>query len=81
MGGVHTETPATSGGPAPVKCQQCGKALEKSPFMVTVNFLNTNTGSERTIEAPVCDEECAQMYMFRVRETLMMTNLKGYEAS
>jgi len=81
MGGVHTEATAPSGGPAPLKCQECGKALKKAPFMVTVNFVNTNTNSERTIEAPVCDEECAERYMFRVRETLMMTNLKGYEAS
>jgi DNA-directed RNA polymerase subunit N (RpoN/RPB10) len=80
MGGVHTETRAASGGHAPLKCEACGKALE-DPYTVTVNLLNTDTDMQGAIEVPVCDEECARKYMFRVQNTLIMKKMKMGEGS
>jgi len=64
-----------------MKCEVCGKVLGKEPFMVSVNLLNTSEDFQKTIEAPVCDEACAKKYMLKVRNTLIVGNLKVDEVS
>lgn len=81
MGGIHTEAPAPSNGPAPLRCQECGKVLESTPFTVTINLVNPQMEFQGTIEVPVCDEECGRRFMFRVKDTMMMRNPRVGEGS
>jgi hypothetical protein len=53
----------------------------EDPFTVTVNLLNTDTDMQGTIEVPVCDEECARRYMFKVQNTLIMKKMRLGEGS
>jgi len=64
-----------------MKCQECGKALGDEPFMLTVGLLNADANFQRSIQVPVCDEDCARRYMLKVKDTLMMSNLKVCEGS
>ena len=58
-----------------MKCQECGKVLGDNPFIVTVGLLNTDAQFQQNIQVPVCDEECARKYMFRVKDILLMAKL------
>lgn len=82
MGEVHPEEDSKGRGPTPVKCSQCGKDLtRKTPFMLTANLADINSGFTGILQLQVCDIKCAEAYMEQVKGIIMGTRMGGRQGS